>query len=76
MIGGVELFTGEGENIWIRINCPHHGYAGETVHVIEPNYTSAINHANQMAKFYEEFFHIETGAVTSMPEKEGITKKR
>lgn len=72
---GIEMHTGEGKTFCFGLVAPIMATQGEPVLVVEPNYISAKNHAGQMAGFYEDFYHITTGVVTGVPEKEGAIMK-
>ncbi|MFA5136795.1 MAG: hypothetical protein WC489_05370 [Patescibacteria group bacterium] len=66
----IELPTGEGKTIGFGLAAPLLSLRGEKVHVVEPNYNSALNHARQMGEFYYDFFGVNTGVLIRIPEEQ------
>jgi len=63
---GVQLPTGEGKTYGFGLVAAVLALRGEQVHVVEPNYNSALDHAKRMGGFYEDFMGIQTGVQTDM----------
>lgn len=74
---GTEMHTGEGKTFCHGLLAPMlaHQSDEEKVIVIEPNYISAKNHAEQMAPFYDEFYGMGTGVATGVAERMGYAQK-
>lgn len=70
---GVELPTGEGKTFAFNLAAGIMVLRGQNVHIIEPHYISAKDHAEQMGGFYLDFLGIETGVAIDVPEKSGYT---
>lgn len=65
---GGELATGEGKTFAFGLIGLIMALRGENVHFIEPNYLSAIDHANQMADFMTKF-GLQVGVAVNIPEE-------
>ena len=72
---GVELPTGEGKTYAFGLTAAIMAIKGERVHIIEPSYVSAQDHAQQMGLFFEKFLRKGVGVLTDVPEKEGYVLK-
>lgn len=63
---GVNLDTGEGKTISTAIVTAVRSIRGETVHIIEQNYLSAISHAREIAPFHNQFLHKDVSVITDV----------
>jgi len=72
---GVELPTGEGKTYAFNLAAGIMVLRGERVHIIEPNYISATEHAAEMGEFFFDFLHMQTGLVIDIPESPGEERK-
>jgi len=66
---GIQLPTGEGKTYCSGLAAAILTLQGESVHIIEPNYISAQDHALQMGGFFDFLLHEEVGVVVDLSEK-------
>lgn len=69
---GVGLPTGEGKTISFALTAAVMSLRGETVHLLEPNYLSAMRNSNNMGSFFSAFLGVGVGVVVDTPEKTGL----
>lgn len=74
---GIQLPTGEGKTYCSGLAGAILTLQGEQVHIVEPNYISAQDHARQMGGFFDFLLHEEVGVVVDLSEKgQRVTEKR
>ena len=66
---GIQLPTGEGKTYCSGLAAAILTLQGEKVHIVEPNYISAQDHARQMGSFFDFLLHEEVGVVVDLSEK-------
>ncbi|MDO9028444.1 MAG: hypothetical protein Q7U68_06260, partial [Candidatus Roizmanbacteria bacterium] len=73
----VGLPTGEGKTFTSGLTAAVMVLQGENVHILEPNYISAVSHVrDDMGSFFENFLGIQTGVVIDIPIKSDFVIKR
>lgn len=73
---GIQLPTGEGKTYCSGLAAAILTLQEEQVHIVEPNYISAQDHARQMGGFFAFLLHEEVGVVIDLSEKgQRVTEK-
>lgn len=73
----VGLPTGEGKTFTSGLAAAVMVLQGEKVHILEPNYISAVSHVrDDMGSFFENFLGIQAGVVVDIPIKADFVIKR
>ena len=70
----VQLDTGEGKTKCTGIIAALKIFQGKEVIVVEQNYISAEKHAQELAPFFEDFLHVNTGVVVDRSQGKGMVK--
>jgi len=74
---GIQLPTGEGKTYCSALTGAILALQGEDVHIVEPNYISAQEHARQMGGFFDFLLHEKVGVVIDLSEKgQRVSEKR